>query len=214
VDRLEPALRPKPRWRRVVGISGFIAWLVVTTLVAVTFMAEHWTSLPRPNTDDQQLHRGLDTLRTASMVGRWHAVHVLYAECRCSKRVLDHLLDTQRPTDLAETILLVVDDEREPTTLLERFRDTRFSYRIVNRTQLKDQFHIQAAPLLIVLDPADAISYSGGYSQRKADQQLRDLEIVAELRASRPADPLPIFGCGVSRELQQSLDPLGIKYSR
>lgn len=196
----------------MVAIAGFVAWLGITTIVAVTFMAEHWTSLPKPTSGDHQLQTALAQLRTPAMAGRWHAVHVLYAECRCSRRVLDHLLETPRPADLAETILLVVDDEAAESSLLDRFRDTAFALHVVSRQRLAQQFHIQAAPLFVVLDPADVIAYSGGYSKRKPDPLLRDLEIVSEVRDARPTAPLPIFGCGVSRELQNSLDPLGIKY--
>ena len=61
--------------------------------------------------------------------------------------VLDHLLETPRPADLAETILLVVDDETAESSLLDRFRDTAFALHVVSRQRLAQQFHIQAAPL-------------------------------------------------------------------
>jgi hypothetical protein len=40
-----------------------------------------------------------------------------------------------------------------------------------------------------------------------------DLAILADAQAGEALASMPILGCAVSRDLQDRLDPLGIKYS-
>jgi hypothetical protein len=55
----------------------------------------------------------LSSLRERSDTRRWSAVHVLYAECRCSRRILEHLARSERPAQAQEKLLLVGDSKQQ-----------------------------------------------------------------------------------------------------
>lgn len=195
--------------RRYLVRVAFAVWLVLCTVGAGTLMASHWYTLPKPSADDARMLGALDRLRPADAEGRWFAVHVLYSSCPCSVRVLDHLFSRPRPDDLVEVVLLV-----EPDTDLEtRARAAGFSVTVVTPEALASAFGIEAAPLMLVQDPAHRLRYSGGYTERKQDPDIRDLAILQALRdeTSHTVD-LPLFGCAVSLRLQDVLDPLKLKY--
>ena len=135
-------------------------------------------------------------------------MHVLYAECNCSKRIFGHLFHSERPAGVAERILLVGHDQ----TLEDKASAAGFKTEVVEPEALERRFHVQAAPLLLVSDPQDQLRYIGGYTSRKQGPDIRDREIIAGLRAEEPQPELPLFGCAVSAGLQQLLDPLGVKY--
>jgi hypothetical protein len=171
-------------------------------------MAGHWTTLPLPEPEDVEFKAALVALRPRPEAESWVAIHVLYSKCRCSQRVLDHLFETQRPEGLDETILLVGADEG----IEARTNRAGFHLVVVNPSELQTEYHIVSAPLLLVLSPDDAVRYAGGYTGRKQGYDVHDLEIVDAVRNGRAADRLPLYGCGVSKELQNLLDPIGIKY--
>jgi hypothetical protein len=167
-------------------------------------MLGHWSTLPVPETSAM----GPKLATLAKVRDRWLAVHVLYAECRCSQRVFDHLFDSARPAGVTELIVLVGDDR----AVEARARRAGIPLVVVTAEQLKRDLEIESAPMLIVVDPRRDVRYAGGYGNRKQDPRYRDVEIITALVAGGRADALPLFGCGVSREFQQTLDPLGVKY--
>jgi len=76
--------------------------------------------------------------------------------------------------------------------------------------QLEVRWKVQAAPLLVIADPADRRRYVGGYTARKRGQDVWDLELLSRLQADAPVDPLPLFGCAVSQSLRAAADPVGL----
>jgi hypothetical protein len=96
----------------------------------------------------------------------------------------------ERPPEfLSETVLLVgghPDIER-------RAASAGFRLRVVTPEQLKRQYHVEAAPLLLVVDPGGALRYAGGNTPRKQGYELHDLEIVSALAAGKPAATLPLY---------------------
>jgi hypothetical protein len=191
---------------RRVGVSvGLWGWFVVMVLVSATLLGRHLLALPRPAADEA-LARSMATLRGPDDAGRWMAVHVLDAECKCSRRIVEHLLATDRPKDVSEQVLLVGSDAVLESQLASRgFRVTR-----VEPTELSDRYHLQAVPLLVVAAPDGTIRYAGGYTERKQGPAPRDLEIVADARAGHPIETIPVFGCAVARRLQSATNPLGL----
>ncbi|MBL4689258.1 MAG: hypothetical protein JKY37_31990 [Nannocystaceae bacterium] len=184
------------------------AWAAISLLAGASLMVSHWTVLPKPDVDDPAFTEQLNGLRTAQDDQQWVVVHVLYSRCSCSQRVFDHLFDEQRPAGAHERILLV---EADPA--IERRAAARgFSVKIVTRAELKNEFHIEAAPMLIVIDPQGSVRYAGGYTDRKQGFEFRDTAIVKALADGGDPAELPLFGCGVSEELQQALDPFRLKY--
>jgi hypothetical protein len=193
------------RWPARVAI---VVWAGLSLIVGATLMVGHWSTLPTPAADDSELRAALASLRPSSADASWLAVHVLYSKCRCSQRVIDHLVTTDRPADLDETVLLAGADEG----LERRVRDAGFHVVVVEPRELATRFHVESAPLFVVLDSHDAVRYAGGYTDRRQGYAVLDLDILNALRQGRPASRLPLFGCGVTKELQQLLDPLGVKY--
>ncbi len=186
------------RWlsRSIAGV-GTLTWLVGMLLVGAALLAKHVVALPVPSADDQ-LARSAASLRAASDRGQWLAIHVLYAECRCSQRIVHHLVSSARPAGVHELVLWV--GNHAPASELTN----RLRVRSVTASQLA-QMGISAAPLLILLDPEDHLRYVGGYSERKQGPQIDDLRILASARQGRAVAAHPLFGCAVSERLKQQL---------
>ena len=201
---------PRPLHTRIPALILF--WLLAPTSVVIgaILMVGHWYTLPVPVIDDPYLVRALADLRPPAHRNSWMAVHVLYAQCRCSLRIFEHLFETSRPREIHEQILLV---GAHPE--FERHAHERgFAVHVLTPSDLKRTYRIESAPLLLVLDPSNRIRYAGGYTDRKQGAAIRDLEIISQLAAEGSTETLPLFGCGVSKELQEFLDPIGIKYDR
>ena len=188
---------------------AFIIWMGATSVIVTTFMVGHWYTLPAPEDGDPVTRAALGRLRGDGDRG-WMAVHVLYTKCACSGRVVDHLLSSVRPSTVAEKILLV----GPPSEIQDQLGNRGFDVHSVTQRNLKESYHIEAAPLLAVVAPDGAVAYVGGYTERKQGPALKDIDIIATAMAARKAPTLPLFGCGVSQRLQALLDPWGLKYSK
>lgn len=179
------------------------AWGSALLFVCATLLAGHFYTLPLPERDSPRLAQGIDAPDDA-----WSAVHVLYAECSCSARIVEHLFASERPSGLRERLLVV--GEREEWR--ERAVTAGLDYETTTRARLVEELGIEAAPLLVVADPSGRVRYAGGYTDRKQGPRIRDLELIAALRDERETDAIPLYGCAVSRSLQQAFDPLGLRY--
>jgi hypothetical protein len=175
-------------------------------LLGAALLGRHMIALPRPSAQDEVLGRSMASLRGAPDAGRWMAVHVLYGECKCSQRVVDHLLSSERPADLSEKVLLVGGDD----ALRDRLTARHFAVVPVAAEDLDARYHVSGVPLLVVVDPDGLIRYSGGYTTSKQGPDPRDVEIIADARADRTVAALPVFGCAVSQKLRAALNPLGV----
>ena len=65
--------------------------------------------------------------------------------------------------------------------------------------ELGFRFGLEAAPVLIVFDSAGRLRYAGGYYSHPAAITPLDERIYAQLAARAEVEPLPVFGCAVSR---------------
>jgi len=197
------------RARPIAVRAVLAAWAVLLCVVCATFLGSHLVALPQPEAQDPRLlealaeHRGLDS------VGRWMVVHALYGECPCSRKIADTLLDPARPRPegIHETFLLVGADE----DLRIRAEAAGFEVVEVGMEELRPEWGISGAPLMVVADPVDRVRYVGGYTSRKQGPDVRDLAIIASLRADSDVEALPLFGCAVSQTLRAIADPLGIR---
>lgn len=182
-----------------------VCWGVVMTLVCTVMMGRHSIPLPAQNASDQQVARALAVHRTPSQADRWMMVHVFFSSCPCSRRLAEYLVSEQRPDDIAEHVLLVGDDPEWRA----RAQAHGLSVHVIEPEQLDASYHLQAAPLLVVLDPLDRVRYLGGYTTRKQGLGIQDLEILQDVRQDITVEALPLFGCAVSRELRRVVDPTG-----
>jgi hypothetical protein len=196
--------------RRVMTTTAFWVWVVVLFAIATSLGAAHLHALPKPTRTDQALSHALNELRSDEERNAWLAVHVLYAQCRCSQGILRHLASGPRPAGVVEKLLLV---GQNPGVASELRVLAARHFRIVgvSADELRDRYHVEAAPLMLVLAPDGTVRYSGGYTDHKQGPVIKDRAILAELTAKKETRELPVLGCAVSRELQRLLDPLALK---
>jgi hypothetical protein len=180
-----------------VGRFAVTVWFGAMLAVGAALLAKHVIALPAP-AKDQKLAASLSALRLPDEQGKWLAFHVLYSECRCSQRVVAHLLATTRPLGWAEVVLWVGNQASDPA--LDQH------YRVNRRTSTElARLGIDAAPLLVVLDPQGGLRYVGGYSDRKQGPVLDDLRILAQAQRPGVLASFPVFGCAVTERLKEQL---------
>ena len=187
----------------------FVFWVLVCVVGGAYLLSAHLLTLPTPELTDLGPQRSAVAQRRSSQQGQWLAVHILDQECKCSLRVLDHLLDKPRPRGVVERIVLIASEVSRDR--ISEIQAHGFDLDIVTPDQLADRYRVQAAPLLVVIDPADAVRYVGGYTPRKQADDVRDVAVLDALRRGEPVEPLPTFGCAVGRSLRGRIDPLGIR---
>ena len=182
--------------RSRVGKVALVGWFVVTAMLSAGLLARHLLAMPVP-APTARLAAHLAVLRPSASHG-WLAVHVINAECRCSRSIVDHLLASARPPGWVEVVLWVGSGAPPPAL------SDRFDVRRLTMAELA-ALEIEAAPLLLVVSPEDEIRYVGGYTSRKQGPAIEDLEILADARARRPVEGLPLFGCPISERLRTAL---------
>ncbi|MEZ4232737.1 MAG: hypothetical protein R3B89_26405 [Polyangiaceae bacterium] len=204
-----PPNRGRRVLKRALVYGVFVLWIPVLLVVVASLMVGHWVILPRPPTGDPEVRAAVAKLRKADERG-WMAVHVLYGECPCSRRVLKHVLASERPSDVTEKLVLVGRDAEWE----RKARAKGLDVDVVEMDQLLSKYHLMAAPMLLVVNPRGDVVYMGGYTARKQGPDIADLQIMRHLMQGERENERPIFGCAVGASLQDALDPLHIKYSR
>jgi hypothetical protein len=182
------------------GRAAVGVWFFVMLVLGAGLLARHLVAMPSPARHGP-LEHGVASLRNEKERGAWLAVHVLYAECRCSQRIVDHLLVSPRPADFVEVVLWVGD--APPPAGLE----ARFDVRHVSSDELAT-LGIEAAPLLVAVDAAGHVRYAGGYTSRKQGPDIEDQRLLREARNQGLVEALPLFGCAVSDRLKYDLSLL------
>jgi hypothetical protein len=182
------------------GAIGLTVWFAVMLAVGAGLLSRHLVALPAP-AKSAKLAASMAQLRRPETQGTWLAVHVLYSECRCSQRIVEHLLSGARPTDWTEVVLWV--GQREPDPALAR----RFDVRRVAAADLA-RMGIEATPMLVAVDPGGLVRYSGGYTDRKQGPVIDDVRILDASRKPDLVASLPVFGCAISDRLRAELATL------
>jgi hypothetical protein len=190
-----------------IGKWMLAGWIVVTLVGLAALSVKHMASLPAPD-DEALLSRAVLQLRRSS--GGIFLVHVIYAECSCSRALFAHLV-ARRPFPGAEEAVLFVGADPNKQ---ESARRAGFTFSTVSAPELAFRFGLEAAPVLIAFDSTGRLRYAGGYYAHPATITPLDEKIYAQLATGANVEPLPVFGCAVSSRLQESLNPLGAVYSR
>jgi hypothetical protein len=195
--------------RRLLVYGGLAAWGAACVVVGAYLLASHLLTLPTPEAADPALQRAIAAQRHAGQRDRWLVLHVVFDDCGCSQRVLGHLLSTRRPAGIAERVVYVTEHPAEATTAAIPAHG--FELDVVTPDQLAADYHIEAAPLLVIVDPHDTVRYAGGYTPRKQAADVRDLAVITAVLRGETVESLPAFGCAVGRSLRSTLDPLGVR---
>ena len=186
--------------------ASFVLWVPGVLLPCAYFLAGHLLTLPEP--DHSALQGALMGLfRKKPPTEATVAVHVLYSECGCSQRVLRQLAKRKPMAGVEERVWIV---DAEPSTV-EALAARGFVARGIDRVELWERFHIEAAPLLVVVEAEGRVRYLGGYTDRKRGPDIKDLDLMAAVARGERPEPLPLFGCATSARLQAQVDPLGLK---
>jgi hypothetical protein len=204
-----PSIAPRSRGRTLMLRAVFAVWVVCCLVGGGYLLSAHVLTLPTPELTDLGPQSSAVATRRSTQQGQWLAVHILDQECKCSQRVLDRLLAERRPSGIVERVVMIASEVTPERVAAIHAKG--FDLDIVTAEQLAERYRVQAAPLLIVLDPADAVRYVGGYTPRKQADDVRDVAMIAALRRGESVEPLPTFGCAVGRALKEKIDPLGIR---
>jgi len=188
---------------RPAAILLLALWAPGSIVLVGAMMMSHVLALPTPAT--RAVEAAL--VRLGEPRGGWNAFHVLYADCPCSRRVAESLVARGARDDFRERVLLVGHD----STLSAALSAKGFHVSSVTSEELKERFGIEAAPAFFAVTPDGSVPYLGGYSDYKQGP-AQDTRILSLVRRGLQPEPLPLFGCAVSRELQAKADPLGLKY--
>jgi hypothetical protein len=194
-------------WRREwLATTGLVAWLIGGSLLGGLLLIRHLIALPTPVVTDRALR---DTLRAELPGHDWRAVHIMYRGCACSRRTIDHLIATPRPVGVRELVVMV-DDAGAAGSDDPRLRAAGFPVTVITPDALRARFHLEAAPVLVVMAPDDRLLYIGGYNRHKQSPAYEDLSILSELQARQAPPALPVFGCATSARLAHAVDPLNL----
>jgi hypothetical protein len=188
--------------RAKLGRAVLALWVVGGVVLGAALLAFHVPGLPTPAPADPRL-----VALVAAGPPSWRLIHVLYADCACSSRVLDHLLARGRVSDYDEHIILIGHGPRD----LARARAAGWSVENPSEAEATQRYGLESAPVLVVADDRRVIRYVGGYTDRKQSLAIHDLDLAASLRRDDPLPILPVIGCAVSARLKGWVDPLGIK---
>lgn len=190
-----------------IGKSMLAGWMVVTLVGLAAMSLKHMASLPEPE-DEARLSQAMLQLRRSSS-GNF-LVHVIYAQCSCSRALFAHLVARRPFPDAEEAVLFVGADPNKQ----ESAKRAGFTFTTVSAQELASRFELEAAPVLIVFDSAGRLRYAGGYYAHPATITPLDERIYRQVAAGAKVEPLPVFGCAVSSRLQESLNPLRAVYSK
>jgi len=192
-------------WIRQTSVNILLAiWAAVMAFVCATLMIGHWIPLPAPQVGTR-LQIGY--ISPANDSASWKAFHFLSCECTCSQRILKHLLDREPLQNMDEVIVCIGESDQNCELLFH----CKYTVVWVKPEELKSKYNVESAPLLVVLDSDKIIQYSGAYTTRKQGFAIQDVSIISRTRDGESIPPFPLFGCGMSRDLQALTDPLGLK---
>jgi hypothetical protein len=194
---------PPPAPQGKAGAVVLFVWAAGMLLLGAVMMGRHALALPLPPPADPVLAESMAKLKDDP--AHPLAVHVLFADCRCSQKIAAHLSGSTRPVGVQETVLLVGKDD----LVADRLRSRGFGVVLVTESELASRFHVKSAPMLVVMGKGKDVRYVGGYTRTKQAPDPQDLEIM-EHAQTEIVEPLPVVGCAVEKQLRARLDPTGM----
>lgn len=126
--------------------------------------------------------------------------HFATADCRCSDRLLNHLIE-RRPKSEFHEVLVYIGPAKPVHTLLEALG---YEVRFETSTEASG---VQAAPWLLVRDSGGRVSYSGGYERSPYWESRILFNVEHRLRQAS----LGTAGCATSKSMRAENIALRLK---
>jgi hypothetical protein len=190
--------------KRVLSHVALGAWSAVLLVGGAYLLAAHVAPLPQPS--HEALAADVAHERRPDESGQWLALHALFTECGCSQRVIAHLL-SRRPLQGVKERVLLVGGSAEPRYAAD-LRAAGYRVDELDETSLGDRYGFEGVPAFALVDPHDRVRYLGGYTRTKQGADFVDVGATRAALRGETVTPLPVFGCAVSRSLQERRDPL------
>lgn len=190
------------RWRRWLGQTVLLLWAPCTLCLTAFLMVDHVAPLPPPGAPD--VVAAAAALAVGSGPG---VVHVIYESCSCTDRLVASLLEREPRKGWAEHIVYVGSED-------DRMRSARrrgYLVSSISRDTLRQQWALDAAPVLVVKLAHGGIGYLGGYYRYPAAIHPLHDSLIARVAAGEQPRGLPVFGCAVAERLAQQRDPFGLR---
>ena len=171
-------------------------------------MVGHWVSLPKPDRGSVlrvPIHES--DFAEALENSKLSIFHFLYKDCSCSQRVFQYLIQ-RKAHPVATEVIVMIDGN---TAQRKEASDSGFMFFTTTPEKLFNQFGIESAPLLVASNPSSVIQYSGGYTSRKQGLDFIDGQVIEDLLAGKQVYENPVYGCGVSEQLKDIVDPFRIR---
>ena len=135
-------------------------------------------------------------------------VHIIPQNRSCTENLLRHLIDRGLMQDIHERIIFV----GESTKYANEIRRAGYLLELVSAESIERQYGIVAAPLLVVFAKMGALLYLGGYHTHAATIHPKDIELMRQINDGGQPEALPLYGCAISPELINAIDPPGVRY--
>jgi hypothetical protein len=108
-------------------------------------------------------------------------------------------------TGVRERVLFVGDSPRADELAAAGYEVER-----LDEDALRDRYGFEGVPAFVLVAPDGGVRYLGGYTRTKQGNDFIDVTATAAALRGESTGALPVFGCAVSRSLQQRRDPLGL----
>ena len=134
IPRMAAATKSKHAVRVLLWLWGAIAFTVTGSLASA-----HLYTLPHPELASPVLREALALQRGPGSHGRFGLTHVMYAECRCSVRIIDHLVERGALGEADGVIehVVLVGKDRE---LSQRLQSAGYPVEHVTPIELKKRY--------------------------------------------------------------------------
>jgi thioredoxin-related protein len=176
----------------------FVVWFVTVSAPLSILMAQHNLSF-----------KADARMESSGVQDKFLVTHILGSNCKCSNRIARYLVETQRPSEIAEKIVVVGGLLKNEMQLQQQ----GFTIEHISVTELKSRFNLVSAPVLLIKDKSGVLKYSGGY--KNIDEvEARDIEILKRIENGNKVAALPVMGCALTDEAKAAIDPFNFKYAQ
>ena len=184
-------------------LKGLVAvWGLSITAVLANMHSWHSFLFPAPEV--AEVADFLEAKRPINLL------HVMAQGCSCSGHLADYLATRGADPDAGEKVLVLGDMPEQVAEL----REAGFEVDNLSFAMARDRGFLSGVPLLVIFNQQREVAYIGGYTNTPITPMATfyDLRIAKSYERGETLEQYPVRGCAVSQEIQEMLDPFGLKY--